>query len=139
MRDVLRDEYRASGNNSSLAVRRAAAWWMTGDPKRYDSGDTATYTQRVLNFYQQQSKSSSTQSTPTQSQSQIQTETQGQTAYDRYMVAGYDATKRKDHSTALLYFKRALDERPDDPYALKAIQNVETYLKPDHSQAPVSK
>ncbi len=48
--------------------------------------------------------------------------------FDRYMQAGYAATNQRDHQTALIYFKRALDERPDDPYALQAIRNVESYL-----------
>jgi hypothetical protein len=54
MRDVLRDQYKASGNNETVAVRRAASWWMTGDPNRYSSGSTAAYSQSVLSFYQQQ-------------------------------------------------------------------------------------
>jgi hypothetical protein len=52
MRDVLRDEYKASGNSETLAVRRAASWWMTGNPNRYNSDSTAAYTQNVLSFYQ---------------------------------------------------------------------------------------
>lgn len=54
MEDVLKEQYPASNNNELLAVRRAAAWWMTGDPEQYDSGSTAEYTQKVLDFYQQQ-------------------------------------------------------------------------------------
>src|SRR5919202_6040457 len=54
MRDVLRDEYTASGNSETLAVRRAASWWMTGNPNRYNSDSTAAYTQNVLSFYQKQ-------------------------------------------------------------------------------------
>ncbi len=54
MRDILKDEYKAGGNNENMAVRRAAAWWMTGDPNQYNSGTTANYTQQVLRFYQQQ-------------------------------------------------------------------------------------
>jgi hypothetical protein len=54
MGDVLRDQYRASGNGESVAVRRAASWWMTGDPEQYDSGNTAAYTEKVLNFYRTQ-------------------------------------------------------------------------------------
>ncbi|MGA7936637.1 MAG: ARC6/PARC6 family protein [Kovacikia sp.] len=135
-RDVLRDEYRASGNDQPLAVRRAAAWWMTGNPNRYDSGEVAKYAQRVLSLYQQQGKPSSGNSAPAQNQSQNQSQT---TAYDRYMVAGYEVTSRKDYPTALLYFKRALDERPEDPYASQAIQNIESYLNPKRSQAPTSR
>ncbi len=54
MRDVFKDEYQASNNNESVAVRRAAAWWMTGDPNQYNSTAIAAYTQKVLDFYQQQ-------------------------------------------------------------------------------------
>jgi hypothetical protein len=53
MRDVLNEQYGASNNNEALAVQRAASWWMTGNPGQYNSGSTATYTQRVLDFYQQ--------------------------------------------------------------------------------------
>lgn len=60
MRDVLRDEYKASGNSETLAVRRAASWWMTGNPNRYDSDSTAAYTQNVLSFYQKQRTDSQT-------------------------------------------------------------------------------
>ena len=60
MRDVLRDEYKASGSNETVAVQRAASWWMTGDPTQYNSSRIRTYTQRVLGFYQQQRRSSQT-------------------------------------------------------------------------------
>ncbi|HEY9663291.1 MAG TPA: hypothetical protein V6C65_33000, partial [Allocoleopsis sp.] len=46
---------------------------------------------------------------------------------DRYMAAGYEATQQRNYETALLYFRRALDERPNDSYAQQAIQNVERY------------
>lgn len=52
--DVLKEEYPNSGNSEEVAIRRAAAWWMTGDPNQYNSGQTAEYTQKVLRFYQQQ-------------------------------------------------------------------------------------
>lgn len=61
MQDVLRDEYKASGNNESAAVQRAACWWMTGNPSQCQSGATATYTKKVLDFYQQQVGSSQSQ------------------------------------------------------------------------------
>lgn len=54
MGDVVSQEYPNSGNDEAVTVRRAAAWWMTGDPNQYDQGDTATYTQKVLQYYQQQ-------------------------------------------------------------------------------------
>lgn len=53
MRDVFNEQYTASGNKESLAVRRAASWWMTGDPNRYNSDATTAYSQNVLDFYQQ--------------------------------------------------------------------------------------
>ena len=52
--DVVNQEYPNSGNDEAITVRRAAAWWMTGDPNQYNQGETATYTQKVLQFYQQQ-------------------------------------------------------------------------------------
>jgi hypothetical protein len=55
MGDILREQYQASGQNESLAVRRTASWWMTGDPSQYDNAPTNSYTQKVLSFYQQQS------------------------------------------------------------------------------------
>lgn len=54
MSGVLSDQYRASQHDESVAVRRAASWWMTGDPEQFDQGSTAAYTQKVLNFYRQQ-------------------------------------------------------------------------------------
>ncbi|MGD1715622.1 hypothetical protein [Hydrocoleum sp. CS-953] len=54
MEDILNEQYAASGNDESLAVRRAAAWWMTGDPEQYNQGETANYTNKVLDFYQKQ-------------------------------------------------------------------------------------
>ena len=52
---VLNTEYRAADRDEVLAVRRTAAWWMTGDASRYNSPGTAAYTQRVLDAYQSQS------------------------------------------------------------------------------------
>lgn len=52
MGDVLRDQYMASNYDETVAIRRAAAWWMTGDPEQYDSGSTQTYTLKVLDYYQ---------------------------------------------------------------------------------------
>lgn len=61
MRDVLNEQYKASGNNEALAVRRTASWWLKGDPTQYSSDSVAPYTQNVLAFYQQQSPSSQAQ------------------------------------------------------------------------------
>jgi hypothetical protein len=68
MQDVLGDEYKATSNNESLAVQRAASWWMTGDPNQYNSGSIATYTKKVLGFYQQQLNNSQTQQPATPAQ-----------------------------------------------------------------------
>lgn len=122
MRDVVRDEYPASGKNESITVRRAAAWWMTGDPQRYNSGQTAPYTQKVLSFYQRQL--GSRQPLPVEPQ---------QSNYDRHMQIGYSATKKRDYQTALISFRRALAERPGDTYATQAIRNVASRLQ--HRQA----
>lgn len=51
MGKVLREELAASGNNEIVAVQRAAAWWMTGDPAQYRNGSTGAYTLRVLEAY----------------------------------------------------------------------------------------
>lgn len=51
-RRELQKQYLASGNNETVAVRRTACWWMTGNATGCNSGLTATYTQKVLNFYQ---------------------------------------------------------------------------------------
>jgi hypothetical protein len=171
LRAVLPVEYRMAGNNEAIAVRRTAAWWLSGNPAGYANGEAAAYSQKVLNLYQQkrvatagktvvkttpaiaQSEkpavqavaksstppvrpSSTTASAPTPTTPATGTATppkvlpsspsRGLTFYDRYMQAGKAAANQRDQSTALLYFKRALDERPDDPYATQAIQALET-------------
>jgi hypothetical protein len=50
MGKILREQYEIS-KDESLAVRRAASWWMTGDPDQYNSPQTGAYTQKVLDFY----------------------------------------------------------------------------------------
>ncbi|MEB3827118.1 hypothetical protein [Phormidium sp. CCY1219] len=52
MEDVLRREYPLSDNDEALAVRRAAAWWVAGDPSLYNAGEIALYTRKVLDLYQ---------------------------------------------------------------------------------------
>ena len=54
VRDLLLDEYKASGNNETAAIRRAACWWMTGESAACKSGATATYADKVVSVYQQQ-------------------------------------------------------------------------------------
>ena len=51
MGKVLREEFAAGSNNEIVAVQRAAAWWMTGDPAQYRDGTTGAYTLRVLEAY----------------------------------------------------------------------------------------
>ncbi|HEY9659291.1 MAG TPA: hypothetical protein V6C65_12620 [Allocoleopsis sp.] len=139
MRDVLQDEYDASGNNETLAVRRAAAWWMRGDPSQYNSAEIADYIQRVVNAYQQQQGATGATATPQPSPAAAQPPQTSE--FDRYMAAGYEATQQRNYETALLYFRRALDERPNDSYAQQAIQNVERYrsrTSEDESDSPSS-
>jgi hypothetical protein len=47
---VLHEQYAIS-RDESVAVRRAASWWMTGDPGRYDTAPTSSYTAKVLGSY----------------------------------------------------------------------------------------
>lgn len=54
-RRELQKQYIASNNNEVTAVGRTACWWMTGNATSCNSGSTATYVQRVVDFYQQQS------------------------------------------------------------------------------------
>jgi len=50
MGKILREQYEIS-KDESMAVRRAASWWMTGVPDQYDSPQTGAYTRKVLDFY----------------------------------------------------------------------------------------
>jgi hypothetical protein len=50
MGKILREQYEIS-KDESVAVRRAASWWMTGEPDRYDTPPTSTYSSKVLDFY----------------------------------------------------------------------------------------
>ena len=58
IRRELEIEFRDSGNNEMIAVRRTACWWMTGKPSGCNSGRTGDYVEKVMGFYQQQHKSS---------------------------------------------------------------------------------
>ncbi|MEM6838256.1 MAG: hypothetical protein AAF609_15535 [Cyanobacteria bacterium P01_C01_bin.120] len=48
--------------------------------------------------------------------------------YTQAMLVGYAAEEQGDYQTALVNFRRALLERPNDSYALRAIANVESYI-----------
>jgi hypothetical protein len=127
MKDVLRQEYQASGNRESLAVQRTAAWWMTGKATSYDREPTRAYTQKVLSFYQKQRPSA-----PTAAKSDA-------AAYDRFMQQGYQATRQRDYATALTHFQQALQARPGDAYATQALRNVERYLaRPQAAPSPTA-
>ncbi|RUR76383.1 hypothetical protein DSM107007_46390 [Nostoc sp. PCC 7120 = FACHB-418] len=53
-RRELNNQFRATGNNETAAVRGVACWWMTGAYTGCNTGFTATYVQKVAGFYQQQ-------------------------------------------------------------------------------------
>ncbi len=173
---VLNNEYKAADRDEVLAVRRTAAWWMTGDASRYNSPGTAAYTQRVLDAYQSGStiavvptaqpadkisakpvakpvakpiaadkkepekkesdkKDAAKPTGP--STDKVKPVAAGRsTPYDRYMKAGYDAEKAQNYKTALTFFRRALDERPNDTYATTAIQNTEAKQISSQSKPP---
>lgn len=49
--------------------------------------------------------------------------------YTRAMNLGYAYVNEFDYQTALINFRRALEERPEDVYATSAIANMEYYIK----------
>ena len=50
MGKILREQYEVS-KDESMAVRRAASGWMTGDPGQFATPQTGPYTQKVLDNY----------------------------------------------------------------------------------------
>ncbi|MEM6252154.1 MAG: hypothetical protein AAF821_04450 [Cyanobacteria bacterium P01_D01_bin.156] len=50
-------------------------------------------------------------------------------AYTQAMNLGYAYSNQFDYQTALINFRRALEERPNDVYALNAISNMEYYIE----------
>jgi hypothetical protein len=122
VRDVFKQEYQAGGRNEAIAVQRVAAWWLTGDGRQYKSANATPFVQKVMSFYKPAGTAENNKkpSPETTTSAQIQ-----DTFYDRYMRAGYEAIQRRDRQAALLYFRRALDERPEDQFALQAIRNAE--------------
>jgi hypothetical protein len=56
--------------------------------------------------------------------------------YDRYMQAGYSASREKAYSKALIFFRRALDDHPGDSYATKAIANIEPLAAKEAAPKP---
>ncbi|MBW4467980.1 MAG: tetratricopeptide repeat protein [Pegethrix bostrychoides GSE-TBD4-15B] len=55
--------------------------------------------------------------------------------YNDYMQCGYIFTEQKNYPLALNCFTAALSLRPDDSYALRAIDNVNRYIEAQQSQA----
>ncbi|HAO33222.1 MAG TPA: hypothetical protein PLU26_14520 [Candidatus Competibacter sp.] len=51
MGGVLRDQFAASQQNEIIAVQRAAAWWLTGEPDHYRDDGASPYTLKVLEAY----------------------------------------------------------------------------------------
>ncbi|WP_190684393.1 DUF928 domain-containing protein [Nostoc sp. FACHB-110] len=51
--------------------------------------------------------------------------------YNQYMQLGYTATRQRNYSEALDYFRQALYERPGDRYATLAISNIGSYISRD--------
>ncbi len=50
-------------------------------------------------------------------------------AYTRAMNLGYTYANQFDYQTALINFRRALEERPEDVYAINAIANMEDFIE----------
>jgi hypothetical protein len=59
-----------------------------------------------------------------------------QQAFTQCMNAGYAATAQRDYPTALAYFQQALQLRPGNPYATRAISNVQSYMQRSTSSTP---
>ncbi|WP_199336917.1 hypothetical protein [Oscillatoria sp. FACHB-1407] len=57
-----------------------------------------------------------------------------ESAYDRYMRIGYDASRNRDYQTALINFRRALNERVGDRAATQAITNMEAAIAAQRRQ-----
>lgn len=53
----------------------------------------------------------------------------GTSKYDQLMRDGYNATRRRQYSRALGYFREALRQRPGNRYARRAISNVKRYQR----------
>ena len=125
LRDQLAAQYEVTGGNEPVAVQRVVSWWRTGDASRYGSGAVAPFAKEVLSLYRQSLTSAGEVAKPTS----VQT-----TFYDRYMSAGYGATRNSEFSQAVAYFQRALDERPKDTFAQNALRDVMRQARADNGQ-----
>jgi hypothetical protein len=154
LKDRASQEEKTASQDEALLVRRVAAWWLTGEGDRYNDPGTATYTQKVWSAYQRPSNAPISQAPETRepatrnpkeapkkstqpgaqpnpqptSDKVVKVPAGRSTPYDRYMKAGYEASEKREYRVALLFFRRALDERPQDLYAIKAIENTELAL-----------
>jgi TolA-binding protein len=61
-----------------------------------------------------------------------------QDSFTQYMNAGYAATQQRDYQTALTNFQRALQVRPGNPYATRAIRNVRGYMQRGTTTTPTN-
>ncbi len=59
-----------------------------------------------------------------------------QGTFEQYMTAGYAATQQRDYPTALAYFQRALQLRPENRYAVQAVRNVQGYIQRGNAATP---
>ncbi|WP_016951025.1 hypothetical protein [Anabaena sp. PCC 7108] len=50
----LNNQFLATKNNETAAVRGVACWWMTGNYTGCDKGFTADYVKKVVSLYQQE-------------------------------------------------------------------------------------
>lgn len=115
---VLKDKFakEMSTHQEPVAVQRVAAWWRTGDGDRYREGRYGDYAQTVAKLYDQQ--------LATTTAAPEVTNPVNDTPYDRYMSEGYRFTREGEFGQAVVYFQRALDERPDDSFATSALRDV---------------
>jgi len=61
-----------------------------------------------------------------------------QGTFEQYMTAGYAATQQRDYPTALAYFQRALQLRPENRYAVQAVRNVQNYIQRGNAATPAN-
>ncbi|NJL10363.1 MAG: DUF928 domain-containing protein [Calothrix sp. SM1_7_51] len=54
---------------------------------------------------------------------------QAKSTYDQSMQQGYAATSQRNYRRALQFFQQALQSRPEDKFAIAAINNVQSYIR----------
>ncbi|NJM57359.1 MAG: hypothetical protein HC857_07900 [Synechococcales cyanobacterium RU_4_20] len=122
---VLKDEFQKAltktQGNPAIAAQHVAAWWRTGDSERYREGAIRPFAQQVAKLYQQQLATVAPGS-PVKLPAT-------DTPYDRYMSTGYQFSREGQYAGAVIYFERALDERPKDSFASNALRDVSRKAK----------